>query len=452
MNTQKFYNLNLFGKFLLSAFICLALFSAAFAQETGTDTAEQIAQVTEFDVNGMKVLVKRRPNSPTVAAGLFIRGGSRSLTDKDAGIEDFLLEAMTEGSRKYPREVLRRELAQTASSIGSGTNYDFSALSLASTRENFDRSWDVFTDIILNPALTPQDVELARTRILTGLQNREDSPDSFLSALEDKVIYANTAYANSPDGTLQTIAALKASDLRAYHQKLLQTSRLLLVVVGDLEPADLQKRVTATFSKVPRGTYKDLPVPTLDFSKSTLDVTPRELETNYVQGVFAAPTIGTEDFYAMRVAVSILNQNVLEEVRFKRNLSYAPSAEMSNTAANTANIYVTSVDANQSVTIMLNEIEKLKNAPVNAREISGTVGQFLTNYYLGQETNAAQAAELARYELVGGGWRKAFDFLDKVKEVTPEQVQSVSQKYMKNLRFIVLGNPNAINRQIFLGQ
>src|SRR5260370_34072297 len=37
--------------------------------------ARQAALVTEFDVNGLKVLVKRREGSQTVAAGLFIRGG-----------------------------------------------------------------------------------------------------------------------------------------------------------------------------------------------------------------------------------------------------------------------------------------------------------------------------------------------------------------------------------------
>jgi predicted Zn-dependent peptidase len=99
---------------------------------------------------------------------------------------------------------------------------------------------------------------------------------------------------------------------------------------------------------------------------------------------------------------------------------------------------------------MLNEINNLKQERVSPDEISGVTGQFLTNYYLGQETNVAQAGELARYELSGNGWRNSFDFLNKVREVKPEDVQRVSQKYMKNLRFIVLGNPTSINRGIFL--
>src|SRR5215218_869987 len=69
-------------------------------------TASQASAVTEFDVNGLKVIVKRRPSSATVAAGLFIRGGARNITDKTAGIENVMLSVATEGSKKFPRQVL----------------------------------------------------------------------------------------------------------------------------------------------------------------------------------------------------------------------------------------------------------------------------------------------------------------------------------------------------------
>lgn len=452
MKTFNSYRLSFIRKSVFLAFICLAFVPAIYAQAAGSPFEAQAALVTEFDVNGLKVIVKRRPNSPTVSAGLFIRGGARNLTAANAGIESFMLNVMTEGSRQFPREILRRELSKTASEVGSGSNYDFSALSLASTKQNFDRSWEIFTDIALNPAFAPTDVELTRTKILTGLANQNDTPDSQLQVLEDKIIYANTAYSNNPSGTAETISNLKAEDLRAYHQQTMQTSHLLLVIVGDLDAADLQRRITASFGKLPRGEFKEVTLPTLDFSKPTLDITTRNLPTNYVQGVFDAPALSNPDFYAMRVATTILRENVYNEVRVKRNLSYAPNADMGQLAANTGTIYVTAVDANQSISLMLNEIEQLKARLVTEDKIDAVSGGFLTDYYLGQETNGAQVGELARYELIGGGWKNSFEFLNRVKRVTPQEVQNAANKYMKNLRFVVIGKPEFINRQIFLGQ
>ncbi|HEX8248789.1 MAG TPA: pitrilysin family protein [Pyrinomonadaceae bacterium] len=439
------------SRFFLLAFIVLSFVSANLAQDAGkASLALQVAQVKEFEVNGLKVLVKRRPLSPTVAAGLFIRGGVKNVTAQNAGVENFMLSAMTEGSKAFPRETLRRELARTGSSIGSSAGYDFSVVSLASTRQNFDRSWDIFTDIVLNPAFAQADVNLAKDRILTSLRDDTDDPDGFLQVLQNKVIYANHPYGNDPRGTMETVGRTTAEDLRAYHQKTMQTSQLLLVIVGDLDAADLQKRIADSFGKLPKGAYKDQPAGAFNFAEPTLDITTRTLPTNYIQGVFDAPSLASPDFYAMRVATTLLRDRVFEEVRVKRNLSYAPSADMNALGVSTGHIYVTAVDANQAVSLMLNEIKTLKDETVETREISGVTGQFLTTYYVGQETNAAQASELAKYELIGGGWRNAFGFLDKVKQVTPADVQRVSQKYMKNLRFIVLGNPSAINRQIFL--
>jgi len=231
---------------------------------------------------------------------------------------------------------------------------------------------------------------------------------------------------------------------------MMETSRLLLVIVGDVDAATIKQKVTDAFGKLPRGNYKEAPTTSFDFSKPTLDITQRALPTNYVQGIFNAPSINNPDFYAMRVATTILRDRVFEEVRVKRNLSYAPSADMGSLAANSGNIYVTAVDANQAIRVMLDEIRKLKTEPVDPKDISGVTGQFLTTYFIGQETNAAQAAELARYELNGGGWRNAFQFLNRAREVKPADIQAVANKYMKNIRFVVLGNPAAIDRSIFL--
>src|SRR5512141_2987198 len=87
---------------LLLIAVCL-LFSAANGQTPSSAPqpsppasdiqsviARQASLVTEFEVNGLKVLVKRRAGSQTVAAGLFIRGGVENITASNAGVEAFM--------------------------------------------------------------------------------------------------------------------------------------------------------------------------------------------------------------------------------------------------------------------------------------------------------------------------------------------------------------------------
>ena len=452
------------ARLLLVACCLLLAFLIApvtYGQSTQTPTAapdfqsviaRQASLVTEFEINGLKVLVKRREGSQTVAAGLFIRGGVENISAANAGVEAFMLNVASEASLNFPRERMRKETARMGTLIGEGVNYDYSSLSMAATRANFDRSWEIFTDVALHPSFTKEDVALVQSRILAGLQGEADEPDSYLQRLQERVAYVGHPYLNRPEGTAQNIARLTADDLRAYHQRMMQTSRLLLVIVGDLDAAQLKTRIAASFGKLPRGDYKPQPPPALSFTASTVDVTTRELPTNYVQGLFTAPSITSPDIYPMRVASSLLRDRVFEEVRVKRNLSYAPDAFLRNQSANIGGLYVTAVDANQAVRLMLNEIARLQREPIGRDDINAIIAQFLTQYYIGQETNAAQASELAQYELIGGGWRNALLFLEKLRAVTPTDVQRVAQKYMRNIRFVVLGNPQQIDKSVFIGQ
>ena len=107
-------------KIFTLAFLILVVSIPAFAfPDTPDDAARQISQVTEFEVNGLKVLVKRRPSAPTVAGGLFIKGGARNITDKNAGIENLMLASAVDAGKKFPQQTVRREISRTGSGIGS---------------------------------------------------------------------------------------------------------------------------------------------------------------------------------------------------------------------------------------------------------------------------------------------------------------------------------------------
>jgi predicted Zn-dependent peptidase len=418
---------------------------AAAQSSTQSVVAKQAELVTEFQVNGLKVLMKRREGSLSVAAGLFIRGGASNINAQNAGIETLMLSVATEASAAFPRTRMRDELSRMGTVIGSSSNNDYSVLSLASTRMHFDRSWEIFADVALRPSFTNEDVSLVRNRVVVSLSDDTDNPDVYLQKLQDKVAYAGHPYLNNTSGTTETVAKLGPEDLRAYHKKVMETSRLLLVIVGDFNVNEVRSLVEASFGKLPRGNYKLEQVPQLVFDKSSVAVTPRELPTNYIQGLFTAPSLTSPDIYAMRIASSLLRDRVFEEVRVKRNLSYAPDAFLRTQAANVGGIYVTAIDANQSIRLMLNEIARLQTEPVSADDIQSVIAQYLTNYYLGQETNAAQAGELAQYELIGAGWRNSIEFLDRLEAVTPPDIQRVAQKYMRNIQFVVLGNPQSVD-------
>jgi predicted Zn-dependent peptidase len=100
-----------------------------------------------------------------------------------------------------------------------------------------------------------------RDQMVANLREQESTPDSALESLEDRIIYAGHPYSNDPAGTIATLTSITPAQLRDHHKRSMETSRLLLVVVGDVDAADLKSKVATTFGTLPKGVYKETPMP-----------------------------------------------------------------------------------------------------------------------------------------------------------------------------------------------
>jgi zinc protease len=407
------------------------------------------AGVEEFTVNGLKVILKPNGANDIISAQLYLRGGAMNLDDADQGIESLIFECAAKGTQRFPREALNIIMDKTAADIGSAASRNYTVVTLRCLRTDFSRVWDVYADVVMHPSFDPQDVEVVRQNHLLQLKQRRDNPDGYLNDLASEALYAGHPYRLDPFGIESTIANISIDQMKKYLADHLQTSRLLLVVVGNVTREDLQKKVAATFGTLPKGSYEpQRPGPVVHAAPS-LKVVERQMPTNYISGRFAGPGPGDPDYVPMTVAMNILATRVWEEVRTKRNLSYAPGAGFSNQFANYGQLYVTAVQPDTTIKVMLAEVKKLQQTPVSVGDLHDRITMFLTGYNLQNETNAAQAQFLAFHELSGQGWQAGDKFIERVRSVTAEDVLRVANKYIRNIQFVILGNPKLIDARTF---
>jgi zinc protease len=262
-------------------------------------------------------------------------------------------------------------------------------------------------------------------------------------------VYAGNRYAVDPEGTVAAVTALKRDDLVRWHRQRLTKDNLVLVVVGNVTRADLEAKIAAAFGGLPAKGGPVASIAPLAARGAALALVPRALPTTYIMGLFPAPNAADADYAAMRVAIDVLTKRLFEEVRTKRNLSYAPAAWMNNVGLNVGALYVTAVAPDTTLKVMRHEVERLKTEPLAPQRLAETVNGFLTRYFLQQEANMGQAATLGAYELVGQGWRRADGFIARVRAVTPADVQRVTRKYLHDFRFAVVGDSAKIDRALF---
>src|SRR3712207_7442191 len=95
---------------------------------------------------------------------------------------------------------------------------------------------------------------------------------------------------------------------------------------------------------------------------------------------------------------------------------------------------------------MRRELELLKTELLEPRALGRLVQRFITDYYLRNETNADQATARARAELYEGDYRAASRLVDRLREVTPEDVRRVARRYMRDFQFAYVGDPSRVTR------
>ena len=405
--------------------------------------------VSEFSAAGIPVIYKPIEANEVIAVRLYLRGGSANLSAETAGIENFMAAAATRGTEKYSRDEFAARSAATGTAIGSNANPDYTTITLQAVSEHWDEAWDLFTQAALHPTFPAEEVGLVRDQIVNQLKGRLDNPDAHLALLANEQFYAGHPYAIDPLGTVEAVEALEPEDLARWHEQRLTKENLLLVVVGNVAREDIEGKIEAAFGGLPESGGASNPIPEIQPADPRVEVTQRELPTNYIRGQFVSPDPGHPDFPAMQVATDILSDRFFEEVRTKRNLSYAAFAGLSQRRANYGLVYVTAVEPDTTLTVMLHEIERLKIEPITDERLAESVNVFLTQYWLAQETNMEQAAILGAYEIVGGGWEKAAEFVDGVRNVTPADIRRVAETYMKDIQFVVIGNPDSIDDALF---
>jgi zinc protease len=410
--------------------------------------AQNDTNTTTFDVNGLKVILRRNTANDVVAANVYLLGGTQQLTPAIQGIEDFLLEASERGTKNFPRENVRLQLARLGTTIGIQPSEDWTLIGFTTTRAVFDSAWAILADRLMAPTLDSSEVELVRARLISGVRDAETSPDPLVGRLADSLAYVGHPYGFSPDGTESSLRSIRLADLRNYQTSQMVTSRMLLVVVGNVERSRVEELVKGTLGRLPRGNYTWSPPHAPPKLGRALVIHEAQLPTNYIRGYYAGPAARDPDYQALRIATAVLSGRFFTEIRSRRNLSYEVDAPFIERAIASGGVYVTTVDPNTTLQLMRAEIDRLQREVIDPRGLERLVQQFITDYFLKNETNGDQATFLARAQIYQGDYRAASRFVDELRRVRPEDIRRVARQYMHDFRFVYLGKSDALSKAL----
>ncbi len=418
------------------AFALTVLFVAGVS---GLASAQVPKDMEEFTSHGIKVILRNTSANNVVAVVLGVEGGLAYGDNDNAAIAEGTAGIMTaSGSKKYPKEAFRNQLAALSTSVGgSGGLYNMQ-FTLRTTSMSWNKAWDIFSDVVLNPAFDTVEAQRQQQASENAIESRSSDAESYTEFVQDSLWKLGTNL--NRVATVEEVEKLKLSDLAAYHHKMLERSRMILVVVGKVSKADIEKKLAA-FDAVPMGSFSHPDVAHINApTKSSVAMMSRDLPTTYVTAHFSGAGLGTADWWGQRILYEILDKRLFDEIRTKRNLSYAPQAYVTGTHKNYYGVLsLQSVLPDSATGVLLGEVRKLQSTPVGKQELEDAKAGRITTAYYRMQTNLDVATNLLNNQIESGDWRTLFRIVPETEKVTAADVQRAATRYLHHFTFVTLG-------------
>ncbi len=406
----------------------------------------------EIEVNGVKVIIKKT-NKKVVTTSVIIKGGTANYTKEKEGVEQFAFNLAAEGGTKaYDKTTFNTMLEKMGSSISANTSYDYGSFNLVSLKRNFEESWKLLVEVINNPLMNEEEFELLKNRLIAAAQQTDSNPDAKLRNNAMVNSFSGLPYANISGGTEESLTNLTLEDVQNHFKKVMTKSDIFMVIVGDVEVEDITAKVEALVSGLPEGEKRMFDYGKMNITKSRVTPEKRDIKTNYVRGYMDAPKATASDRVAMQVGMSIVRDRLFEEIRTKRNLSYAPQAYLPSVIAGSPYVvwYVSTDKPNESIQVMYDEINKLRTVGFSEKELKDKKAGFLTRHFMREESGGSQAMTLALAEMSGLGWENTKTYLDDVNALTIKDLNQAFKKYSsKGIDWTYLGDDTIIDESVF---
>ena len=403
----------------------------------------------DININGVKVIVQPSGNEIVVIQTI-IKGGVQNYAENKAGIENLAVRALTEcGTINDDKNSFKDKLDKVSAQVSGWSGMDYASVSMNCIKNDLDKVWPLYTDALRTPRFDEKEFDRIKQDAVTFIRTNESFPDNAIDKMAKETAFKGKNYAKDPLGTIASVQPITATEAKKYWQSIFTRSRMTVVIVGDLEKSEIEKKLADFFAKIPTGSpfvsKKENYTPVVN----TFNSKSRDNATNYIRGITGGPSAGSPDYNAFILAMRIFSTRHFVEIRSKNGLSYAPWAWFSQGTTPYSTISVSTTEPNKYIATARALIDKVKQEGFKDSELKNEKTGYLTEVYYRQETNEAQASALANAEVLFSDWRRAITIKDDIKKVSLDQMNNAFKKYINNITWVYQGDTKKVDPKMY---
>ncbi len=387
---------------------------------------------TQLD-NGLTIIAEVNPASASMAAGFFVRTGSRDETPEVSGVSHFLEHMVFKGTQRRTAFDVNREFDEMGARYNAFTSEENTVFFGAVLDEFQDRLLDLLCDI-LRPALRDEDFQVEKGVILEEIALYEDQPkfqvyDKLMSGF-----FANHPLGNMILGTPDSIQAMKRDDMQAYFDSRYSPTNVTVVATGNVDFEALTSKV-ADLCVGWRAHEAARRTPAPPNAKERKVIRDEKLAREHIGLMSPAPANQDESRYAAQLLATIVGDSTGSRLFYaliepaiadEASMSYSP---MDRAGAMLTFISTDAERASQAVRIARQEFEKFKDTGATEAELQAARNKIASGATLKGEL------PMGRLTAVGFDWvyRREYvplaEEIDALFAVSAADVFDVSRRY-----------------------
>jgi zinc protease len=206
--------------------------------------------------NGMKIILAKRSDVPTVAIDLMVDAGYAADQFAKPGTANLTMNLLDEGTKTLNALQISDKLQGLGSALNTFSDLDMSYVRMSALKPALDESLDLFADVVLNPGFAEPDFQRLKQDQINSIRREKTQPIQMALRNFPKFLYGEGHAYSQPltgSGYEETVSKLSREDALKFYDTWLKPNNSTMVVVGDIEMQDLVSRLEKRFDKWKRG-------------------------------------------------------------------------------------------------------------------------------------------------------------------------------------------------------
>lgn len=413
--------------------------------------AVEVQRVRGGDVEAW--LVEDHGN-PLIAVRIAFRGGAAADPVGKEGLARMTAALLDEGAGELDSQAFQQRLNDLAIELSFSAGLDTLSGDMRTLTENRDAAFDLLRLALQQPRFDAEPIGRIRNQLQATIRREAETPSSVASERFFSALFPGHPYGRPINGTIDSLEAIDAGDLRGFAERRIARDALVIGVVGDITADQLAPLLEKTFGDLPAAAAPLAVADTTPVADGQVRVENKPVAQSTMVFGHQGPRRDDPDYYAATVVNHLLGGGgftslLYEQVREKRGLVYSVSTSL-YPLDHAGLIIGSAASANEraaeTVRIVRDQWGELAKGMITSQQLEDAK-TFLTGSFPLRLTSSAQIAGI----LVGMQLDNlGIDYLDRrqalIEAVTLDHANRVAREMLDpaKLTFVIAGRPEGI--------